>query len=510
MGRGLAEMVIWRTALPLPGRAGFADAGPLGGSAALTAGCGAEGSPARQNYEISDAMKLADPLQDAVKAVPDLSVVPSFARMVANTQAMAMRFPDLVDVTRVGVSAQGIPIDMISIGDGQRSALFVGAPHPNEVVGCLLIEHLIDRLCTDPLLRQDLGYRCHFIKAIEPDALRLNEGWFCAPGDLQRYYDNYYRPPLDQQAEYAFPFGHDDRWTRHPMPENLAWRTAIELAQPDFLCSLHNAEFGGAHFLTSAMPADLALALKKICGTYGLTLNTVGDRALNEHPWEPGLFRFPDMKDVLARHPSASGEPGARPVGNSSAGYSASRGTFSLFAEVPYWDCERLRDTTLSPYSRTDLEADRDSWNSEVVALARRVLDLDCSPSNIATINMWRVLRTHADQFAEHTDPHAVGPGVHERLTWSEYTMRRVCGQLERLSTLGIARQVSLASLDRGEGFRLAAQCAAALTQQTERLTHVEGLLPVPLRRLVQVQLHAALTAMTALEHSASRMHQQP
>ncbi|MET5116247.1 M14 family zinc carboxypeptidase, partial [Burkholderia pseudomallei] len=75
--------------------------------------------------------------------------MPTYRRLLAASQAVARRHPDLVAITAVGESEAGDPIDMISIGDGPMSALFVGAPHPNEVFGCLVIERLIDRLCND-------------------------------------------------------------------------------------------------------------------------------------------------------------------------------------------------------------------------------------------------------------------------------------------------------------------------------------------------------------------------
>lgn len=446
------------------------------------------------------ATTLPAPLLDVIDAVPDLSAFPPFEQMVRNTQATVLRYPDLATVTRIGVSGQGIPIDMISVGDGPKSALFVGAPHPNEPVGCLVIEHLIERLCTDPALRQALPYRWHFIKAIEPDAIRLNEGWFSSPGNLSLYYENYYRPPIDQQAEYTFPFSNDDRLTRHPLPENLAWRRAIALTKPDFLFSLHNSEFGGAYFLASDMPGNLATSLKGLCGTYGLPLNTLGDTALNELRWEPGLYRFPDMKEFLSKARAAlDQEPGRRSMGNSSAGYAAVMGTLSLFAEVPYWDCERLWDTNLSPHSRADVEAELAAWNDETVALAKRALALDCAKANWAAVNMWRVVQEHCGHFSSAGEALAADPLRDVRLSWSEYTIRRVSGRLERLSTVGLVRRLALLSLDRDAGFRLAADCSSALSQQAEILTQAEGLQAVPLKRLVQCQLHAGLAAMVAL-----------
>ncbi|WP_312742141.1 MULTISPECIES: M14 family zinc carboxypeptidase [Enterobacteriaceae] len=175
--------------------------------------------------------------------------------MTENTALMHARYPELVTVTEVGMSAQGIPINMISIGKGPLSALFVDAPHPNEVIGCTVIEYLITRLCQDTAFREALPFLWHFIKAIEPDTLQLNEGWFRSPGNLQRYYEQYYRPPLNQQAEYAFPFADNDWLSRHPLPENIAWQNAIRLARPDFLYSLHNSEAGGVYYVASGSPA---------------------------------------------------------------------------------------------------------------------------------------------------------------------------------------------------------------------------------------------------------------
>lgn len=445
-------------------------------------------------------MELPQVVLDVLDTVPDLTAIPTFGQMVWNTQATLRKFPNIASVTRVGVSGQGEPIDMISIGNGSQSALFVGAPHPNELIGCLAIEYLIARLCADPALREALPYRWHFIKAIEPDAIRLNEGWFSSPGDILTYYENYYRPPLDRQAEYAFPCTEDDRLSRHPMPENLAWRRAIELAKPDFLYSLHNSEFGGAFFLVSGMPPGLATELRGLCGRYGLPLNVVGDAALNELKWEPGLYRFPNM----CNHPGEIGssdyrEPGMRPIGNSSAGYSAANGTVCLFAEAPYWDCDLLLDVTPSPYSKADVEANLRDWNREALRLAERALALDYAKANVAADNMWRIILEHRNHFSNTSEVRTADAAHDEALTWSEYTIRHVGGRMERLSTIALARRLALSSLDRREGFRLASNCHDALSAQTEILAQTEGLRPVPLKRLVQFQLHAGVATMTAL-----------
>ncbi|MGU7774265.1 hypothetical protein ACV229_29320 [Burkholderia sp. MR1-5-21] len=214
------------------------------------------------------------------------------------------------------------------------------------------------------------------------------------------------------------------------------------------------------------------------------------------------------MKNLLGATQAVYQEPGVRPTGNSSAGYASAMGTLSLFAEVPYWDCERLRDNTLSPHGIADVEAELEPWNVAAVALARRALALDCARSNRAALNMWRVVKTHCDDFSNRGEAMAADPARNRKLTWAEYTIRRIGGRLERLSTVGLASRLALMSLDRSDGFRLAADCRDALLQQIETLTQTEGLRPVPLKQLVQFQLHAGLATMAALGRRQLRADQ--
>ncbi|MBW4201883.1 hypothetical protein JW319_10915 [Enterobacter cloacae subsp. cloacae] len=56
-------------------------------------------------------------LHDVIRRAPDISAYPTFAEMTENTALMHARYPELVTITEVGISAQGIPINMISIGN---------------------------------------------------------------------------------------------------------------------------------------------------------------------------------------------------------------------------------------------------------------------------------------------------------------------------------------------------------------------------------------------------------
>jgi hypothetical protein len=89
-----------------------------------------------------------------------------------------------VRITPVGVSRLGRPIEMISLGEGDREALIVGVPHANEPAGAVTVERLIELLLRSE--REQRGYRWHFIKAIDPEGLKLNGGWLKKPRTLPR------------------------------------------------------------------------------------------------------------------------------------------------------------------------------------------------------------------------------------------------------------------------------------------------------------------------------------
>jgi hypothetical protein len=91
-----------------------------------------------------------------------------------------------VQVRHLGTSRDGRPIPLLSVGEGQKSALIVGAPHPNEPTGCLTVLAMLARLGREPNFQQTPGWQWHFIPAIDIDGIALNEGWFSDDPDMLR------------------------------------------------------------------------------------------------------------------------------------------------------------------------------------------------------------------------------------------------------------------------------------------------------------------------------------
>lgn len=259
--------------------------------------------------------------------------LPTINELESSTAALKRGSLPGVEVTVLGQSRSGRCIEMLSIGSGPLSALVVGAPHPNEPVGCATIDGLVHRFLDNPEFLNSSGFRWHFIRAIDPDGLRLNEGWLTHP-TLLGYFRHFFRPALARQPEYTFPLDLGDRVHDAPSPENLCWRKALELTRPHLQTSLHNADVGGVFFIMSDQDHQLASTLPELAGKYGLPLNVIGEPFGELPTYADGVFGFPQIRAT----PTIDQEQHGWAAGDTSASYAQSRyGTFSVTCEVPLW-----------------------------------------------------------------------------------------------------------------------------------------------------------------------------
>jgi hypothetical protein len=276
--------------------------------------------------------------------------LPLVEELEAGRLVEAAQLQGLAKVTRLGTSAGGRPIDMISIGEGPHEALIVGAPHANEPIGCLTIKRLLKRLGNDAHLREHSGYRWHLIPAIDIDGIALNEGWFRGELALDRYLANFYRPPFALQPEYSFPLTVEGYEFTRSTPENLCWQRALELTRPTLQCSLHGADYGGAFFILSHEQRNLSAELAALPQKFSIVLDELGEPGADLEPIRPGVFAFPSIANMIGAKLKARIDPQlAWGAGDSSAGFARKRyGTFSMTCEIPLWDDVRLGNSRLS------------------------------------------------------------------------------------------------------------------------------------------------------------------
>ncbi|MEU0570991.1 M14 family zinc carboxypeptidase [Nonomuraea sp. NPDC005983] len=282
-------------------------------------------------------MKVAEYMSQ----VPGRAAFPSVDALQAELQALVAAHPKLVRPRRIGASRLGEPLHVLTVGDGPADAVVIAGPHPNEPVGALTALALIKLLCEDSQLQAELGFRWHVVACADPDGARLNEGWYGRPGDRRAYAEHFYRPDLADQVEWTFPLSSEDYSFDRPLPETQALMRLMDEARPSLVCSLHNGEYQGAFFYLDRHDATLAQRLAVLPSLEGIP----------PHHGEPELPGAEPIAPAVYLTPTGSQVGKAFGAGASSADYAAAFGALHLVTEVPIWADERVADQ--SPTGRT-------------------------------------------------------------------------------------------------------------------------------------------------------------
>lgn len=440
-----------------------------------------------------------DAARAVVSEVKTPEFLPTWEDLRKRVRALAAR-SKRISIQQVGVSASGRPIEFVGIGTGERTALLVGAPHPNEPVGCQTILTMIELLDQNPGLLARLGFRWNFIPCVEPDGVVLNGGWLGGPLTPERYFEHFYRPAFASQAEYTFPLQVGQWQFEHPTPENRAWRAALAKTRPELLVSLHNAEYGGAFFLMSRARTAFAERLSSAARESGFGLNDFGDGG----PYSPRLsagvfemFKIPGMIE----HQVSSGltEEAAWPAGDSSLGYSQDRfGSLGLVMECPYWEDNRLHDPSPSGRTPADVNDEVSAWNAKNLALLERSLETlaPAAPSELRPlVTSLREARTSAQGSTKRDSLNG-----DQTLTVAEYNALSVSQRLYTVRPAAMLRRLAHAT----GAAELEAESAAVVARRLAVLREVTSFSIVPLQRLVKFHLLGILAGAETVARTAS------
>lgn len=409
-----------------------------------------------------------------------------------------------VRITPLGVSRLGRPIEMISIGEGDRDALIVGVPHANEPAGAVTVERLIALLLHSE--RERRGYGWHFIKAIDPDGLRLNGGWLKRPRTLRNYLENFFRPALSRQPETTFPLELPGYRFSASTPENEAWQRAFELTQPALHATLHHCDFGGAFFMLSrALPAALT-GLEGTVKAAGLTVNEIDiDDEMTADRWTPAVSRYATVLETTTKAKEV-GAAWAFPwtYGDMSPGYGEDRyGALSLLAEVPLWHSKALEDFSSSGMSCSEQKGELRAMTDAGLELARRHIsrfrESDLTPD---ARECWWALEERI-RLAPTQSPTTESED-NRILSRHEFELMHTQNALLVLRTYGLlislANQVLLTSPHDARAQATRQESLTALHRELTVLQSRSKLVPVPIRVMSGVQMAAIFACADALQ----------
>jgi hypothetical protein len=314
-------------------------------------------------------------------SLPELDGYPTVDELLERIEALRAEFPDLLTRRRVGTSRLGEPIMAYLVGENaaeeaHTSCLVVGGIHPNEPIGSHTIVRLLDDLLRDASLRERLATVWHVIPCIDPDSMRLNEGWFDDPFDAETYFRNFYRPPGREQVEWTFPIDYKQKYFDAMLPETQALQRVIDEVRPQVYIPLHNSETGGAYYYLSPAGRGLAPLLHRLPAELGIPLHLGEPEVAHLAELAPAVFASGTAEDAYewrVQNDLDPVPPGA--AGQSSTSYASRYGTVSLIAELPIWRTFGADDTRPSGANYADLLREAGESLSETGAQLSALLE---------------------------------------------------------------------------------------------------------------------------------------
>lgn len=442
-------------------------------------------------------------LAEILAAVPDYREFLTPTELHQSSIRLVEEFPEIASLRNVGSSTDGRPIELLSVGRGERTALWLGVPHPNEPVGSLSIEFLSRLLCEREDLRERLDTRFLFVKAIDPDGLALNEGWLKGEFSPLRYALNYYRCSAVEQVEWGFPIDYKTLRFDTPPAETRVVMRLVQDYRPTFYYSLHNASFCGVYYYMSRREPQLYPRFYHLVADHALPLHRGEPEVPFIDAWAPGVFPFfgaREAYDFMARH---HGEDPGRSIttGTCSADYVRDHvpASLSLVCELPYFTAAALTDERPADRSRGAALAD----GLDETETLLRLLDAHFSALQTrlseACLSGSRLFKSVADylqrtprRLTAHRRQLEENPAFQSRATRAEAFDAVVCKPFQSVLQLGQVYRLAQAA---GEASR-AAEVRGEVETRIERLEVDSEIYVLPLRKLVSVQVGSGLLAM--------------
>jgi hypothetical protein len=408
-------------------------------------------------------------------------------------------FPHLAQLREIGTSTEGRPIELLTIGNGPKAALLIGAPHPNEPIGTLTLDFLSRLLCERQDLREQLGYTFLIVKVSDPDGLTLNTGWLKEKFSPLTYALNYYRPPQDEQVEWGFPIHYKTLHFTTPPAETQAVMWLMEEYRPTFYYSLHNASFCGVYFYLTRRLPQLFTRLHQLVAKHELPLHRGEPEVPYIQAWEQAiypLFGAREQYDFLAN--SLRTDPAPYLVtGTSSDDYLKQLvpESLSLVCELPYFTDPVLEDDSPSGISRREAMAEGMRRTEETLrVLETHFLALQNSlPRNRLFRSVAEYLRRTPKRLAAQRATIAE-PAYAQEASRAQAFDARVCRSFHVVLYLGelyrLAKEI-------GEEGR-AEEMRVHIATRTEQISAESEIRTLPLRQLVSLQVMSGLLTMQA------------
>lgn len=249
----------------------------------------------------------------------------------------------------VGKTAENKPLNMLTMGDGEKTALIIGVPHSDEPLGSLVTTYFIDWMAKHPE-ENFFGWKWLIIPVLEQRGMRMNEGWFSNITSIVDTAKSYFREPTENQYEWTFPFEYKDYKWIQSRPESDAIKEILKDEKPDLLCNLHHCGYYDTYFYFSRDLPEAYPRLKELSSSLDLPLSTSSPDVPFGKILHPGFYQMYGLKDYIDYY--AKHEPDnlltMRRGASSDEWYQNAIGGFSFNCEVPLFSTSMRTDENFS------------------------------------------------------------------------------------------------------------------------------------------------------------------
>jgi hypothetical protein len=396
----------------------------------------------------------------------------------------------------VGHSAEGRPIELLTVGHGARPVLLLGVPHPNEPVGTLTALFLARLLCEDERLRVRLGITLWIVPVADPDGLALNASWLEAPLSPLAYARGFYRPPHHEQVEWSYPVHYRSLHFTKPAAETAAVMRVMERVRPQVFYSLHNSGFGGVYFYASDDRPAVFARWRALAERLGLPLHLAEPEVPYLQEFGPATYRLFGIADTYDYYARTLGGDPAAVIEAGTCGDDWLRkvcDAFSLVCEVPYFTAPAIGDATGAGLTRREATLaghararEIHAWCADALARLGERARVDRVLRSVQAYVAKTPSRIQAE--ARHVE----GPDYDREATHSQACDADLGTAFYHMLYLGQAQRVARGAGDDG----LADELDGRLATVAAGLERAAEMTPLPLRSLVAMQAGAGLLTL--------------
>jgi len=439
--------------------------------------------------------------------------VPDYRRFLAlnEIETLANNFKrcPYVEEKTIGKTAENKPLKMYTLGTGEKTALIIGVPHSDEPLGSLVSLHFIDWMVKHPEV-DFFGWRWLIIPVLEQRGMQMNEGWFSKIDSLLDTAKYYFREPTDNQYEWTFPFEYKNHMWEHSRPESDAVKELIKVEKPELLCNLHHCGYYDTYFYFSRGLPEAYPRLRTLSSDLGLPLSTSSPDVPFGKILEPGFYQMYGVKDYIDYY--AKHEPDnlltMRRGASSDEWYQEAIGGFSFNCEVPLFNSSVKKDEKLSKLKLGKLLEKRRKKRAATIQYCLNVLNkIEPFFSFSNPLLLGSVLKYVANTKLEmeivdskikaEGNLYASNFEVFENDLMVDVADLLLLGQMWRVTeVIGLNQRINQTG-------NITGRIEGKVSALAKKINYRGGFVPIPLQRLVKMQLGSILIVSDILSNSA-------